>query len=135
MARRMKQKFTNGQKNNYQGGVLLVVLSLLLIFSTIFIYHIRSYEFNNQLNVNLQEFYQGEILSAATISKILGENPDLAQGEVRRGREVYNLGQVDYELRGERVTLEIELRSGKKTRRIISLIDEKVKDISKFFPR
>lgn len=122
----MKRKFTNGQKKNNRGGVLLAVISVLLIFSTLFIYQIRSYDFNNQLNTNLQEFYQGEILSVATISKILGEDPELDNGEVRRGSEVYNLGQVDYELKGERITLIIELRSGKKTRRVINLKKRRV---------
>lgn len=126
MGRPMKRKFTNGQKKNNRGGVLLAVISVLLIFSTLFIYQIRSYDFNNQLNTNLQEFYQGEILSVATISKILGEDPELDKGEVRRGSEVYNLGQVDYELKGERITLIIELRSGKKTRRVINLKKRRV---------
>lgn len=122
----MRLKFTNGQKNN-EGGVLLAVISLLLVFSTIFIYQLQSYDFNNRLNINLQEFYQGEILRVATTSKVLAQYPQLERGEVKRGTEVYNLGQVDYELRQDDLTLVIELRSGKKTKRRILLNKEGAK--------
>ena len=123
----MRLKFINGHKTNNQGGVLLVVISLLLIFSTIFIYQITSYDFNNRLNVNLQEFYQGEILRVATTTKVLAQYPQLDTEEVKRGTEIYNLGRVDYELSQDRLELVIELTRGKKTKRTIFLKNQRAK--------
>lgn len=119
MEKNLKRIFINGKKN--EGGILLTVLGLLLVFSLLFSFRLEGQRFENQMRYDFQEYYHGKALRNLTVPIVLKKHPRPAEKEIIRGQVQFEQGQVAYEYHQNKIVLNVTLVSGKKMNEIEEL--------------
>lgn len=107
----MKRTSTSG--SSHEGGILLTVLGLLVVFSFVFVAHVEIYRLSNEIKVNMAEHYQVRALQMAALPTILTLHQQPSASAEIKGTEYYNLGKVFYTYRHDSVLLKVTLQNGK----------------------
>lgn len=124
----MKRIFINGGTKSDQGGIMLVAIVLLVLFSGIFIRYTSYLPLWNQHVANTEQYYQEQILCETTII-YLKHHANLLQKEGKTsGLVTFNLGEVAYQFNETSITLTVKLATGKPKVYTVDLKEEEHKN-------
>lgn len=107
---------------------MLVVIALLLIFSSLFIRYTSYTPLWNQHVVNVEEVYREKIVYHTALLYLKNNQRRLDEEGKNQGRLSFNLGDVDYRLTQNNLELTISLITGKVTNYKVALVEKDSED-------